>query len=73
MQEDKVSRTEARAVPCPACGAGAEKPCRGARGKPRQANHRERIDATFKARGGRNAQERTMHLVERLKRGDFGS
>jgi hypothetical protein len=40
-----VSRTAARAVQCPACEAKPGERCRGVRGKPREANHRERVEA----------------------------
>ena len=38
-----ITRTAARAVQCPACGATAGERCRGARGKAREANHGERV------------------------------
>jgi hypothetical protein len=44
-----LSRTAARKVPCPACKAPAGEQCRGARGKPREANHRERVLAAEEA------------------------
>jgi hypothetical protein len=44
-----VSRTAARKVTCPSCEAPSGERCRGARGKLREANHRERIEAAEKA------------------------
>jgi hypothetical protein len=40
-----MSRTAGRAVRCPACEATPGERCRGARGKPREANHQERVEA----------------------------
>jgi hypothetical protein len=37
-----TTRTEARGVECPACGANVDAPCRGAREKPRVSCHLER-------------------------------
>ena len=37
-----VSRTAARTVECPACGAPAGERCQGARGRPREAKNGER-------------------------------
>jgi hypothetical protein len=34
-------------VACPACEAQPEQRCRGARGKEREANHSERVDAAL--------------------------
>jgi hypothetical protein len=45
-----VSRTEARTVDCPACGAKAGERCRGLRGRPRESNHAERAEAAAAAR-----------------------
>lgn len=51
------AREDVRAVPCPKCAAAAGEPCVGSRGKPRTANHAERIAAakgeraTFKGDG----------------------
>ena len=42
MKIEAVSRTQARKV---ACWAAAGERCRGARGKPREAKHRERVEA----------------------------
>jgi hypothetical protein len=47
--EAAISRTAARAVRCPACEAEPGEQCTGARGKKREANHRERIEAAAKA------------------------
>lgn len=40
-----TSRTAAREVPCPRCGAAAFEPCVGARGKERESCHYERHQA----------------------------
>lgn len=45
MQTKMMSRSAVRAVECPACEASAGDRCRGARGRPREANHRERVQA----------------------------
>ncbi len=42
---EKVSRVQARAVACPVCGAKPEQRCVGARGRPRESNHKQRIEA----------------------------
>jgi len=47
-----MSRTAARSVKCPACAAEPDERCRGVRGKPREANHRERVDAAEAAAQG---------------------
>jgi hypothetical protein len=39
-----VSRTAVREWRCPACKAKPGERCRGARGRPREANHAERVD-----------------------------
>jgi hypothetical protein len=39
-----MSRTAARTVQCPACGAKPGERCRGRRGE-RESNHRERVEA----------------------------
>jgi hypothetical protein len=38
----RLSRLEVRAFYCPECGAQPGEPCKGARGKVRQANHQSR-------------------------------
>lgn len=43
VQRQAMTRTAVRAVECPACGAGPQERCRGARGRPREANHLERV------------------------------
>lgn len=50
MATEKVSRLEVRAVACPACGAGPEERCAGARGQARERNHLSRVDAARTAR-----------------------
>lgn len=40
-----VSRTDARLVECPYCGAWPRKKCVGARSNVRESNHRERVEA----------------------------
>lgn len=42
---EKMSRLQARAVECPVCGAESEQRCTGARGRPRESNHLERVAA----------------------------
>lgn len=39
----KLPRSVVRTVGCPSCGAGPGQRCIGARGKPREANHAERV------------------------------
>jgi hypothetical protein len=46
---ETMTRTQVRAVSCPACAAGEGERCRGVRGRPREANHRERVDAAERA------------------------
>lgn len=36
---------------CPRCGAGAGEPCVGVRGKRRESNHLERVEAATRAFG----------------------
>ena len=40
-----MSRTAARTVQCPACGAEPGEHCRRTRGGQREQNHRERVEA----------------------------
>ena len=42
-------RTAARAAKCPACAARPGERCTGTRGKRREANHRERVEAAEQA------------------------
>jgi hypothetical protein len=56
MTVTAMSRTAVRlATECPACKAGPGKPCQGKRGKAREANHRERVEAA----------ERVLETAER--------
>jgi hypothetical protein len=40
----RPTRAEVRQVACPACGAAARKPCKGARGLSRVSHHQERVE-----------------------------
>lgn len=40
----RLSRSEVRSFPCPACDAAPGARCVGARDKPRESNHQERVD-----------------------------
>lgn len=45
----RLPRSTVRQVACPLCGATAGEPCVGARGKPRESNHSERVLAAAEA------------------------
>lgn len=47
--ERQPSRSQVRSMVCPFCRARSETPCMGKRGKVRESNHRERVDAFIKA------------------------
>lgn len=50
MSRTITSRTFAKAVACPACGAEPQAPCVGPRGRERTACHAERHEAAITAR-----------------------
>ena len=57
-----ITRTQARGVECPACAARVGERCVGVRGRPREANHAERVQAAeatmSTTRQARNAERR---------------
>jgi len=58
METEMLARSAVRKVGCPACGAEAQARCRGIRGREREANHRERVDAAVADRSARADAER---------------
>ena len=61
MRTKQLSRTAAREVDCPLCGVRASERCVGVRGRPRESNHRERIEA---ASDPRRVIEKALALME---------
>lgn len=47
---DLPSRTSVRTVPCPVCGARDNANCLGKRGKVRESNHKERVEAYLRGK-----------------------
>lgn len=67
-QVKPISRTEARQARCPSCDAAPGERCTGPRGRPREANHRERVDQAVADRERRERQARPRY-VARNERG----
>jgi hypothetical protein len=67
VTERKISRTAARSVACPACAAEPGERCRGVRGREREANHRERVQAAEVAErvAATNAPKRFVRRTQR--------
>ena len=68
--DQRLSRNQVRAATaCPACGARVGEQCVGVRGKPREANHAERVQAAEMALGttreARNAERRARIMRDR--------
>ena len=47
-----ASRAQVRTVACPSCGSLSGAVCIGARGKPRESNHRERVQLWYAVNRG---------------------
>jgi hypothetical protein len=58
--QDFISREQARALPCPRCGARPGQNCVGSRGQLRTANHQERAAAARRSTAGALRQERPV-------------
>lgn len=50
MDTETLARSEVRKVGCPACGTDPLMCCRGVRGRERESNHRERVEAAVAER-----------------------
>lgn len=49
---DPPTRSDARQVVCPYCGAGVDARCVGAKGQERESNHQERVNRAAKVLDG---------------------
>lgn len=65
-----VTRTQARAQPCPACGASVGARCVGARGRIRESVHRERMQSAAVATGAEPTRTLTLHADAPLYDGE---